>query len=198
MKHHKFLTFWDLPEFLIFLLWVILVEWKKWWSLRWKFKKITTIYFFIRRSDDLLIRFSKSIRSWNQNWIGFKFFSRCRHPNSCWCRRCDVKILNSYNIGENDKIYAAYVQEWPARKKNKIQKFKYLTAGLRKIESGWTRQIRTFGEFNFYRPEGSELAKKSASSTLDEVNSELAKKSASSTFTGQRAMNSPKNQRVHL
>ena len=36
-------------------------------------------------------------------------------------------------------------------------------------ESGWTRQIRTFGEFNFYRPEGSELAKKSASSTLDEA-----------------------------
>ena len=65
------------------------------------------------------------------------------------------------------------------------------------IESGWTRQIPTFGEFDFYRPEGSELAKKSASSTLDEVNSELAKKSASSTFTSQRAMNSPKNQRVH-
>ena len=50
------------------------------------------------------------------------------------------------------------------------------------MESGWTRQILTFGEFNFYRPEGSELAKKSASSTLDEVNSELAKKSASYTF----------------
>ena len=36
------------------------------------------------------------------------------------------------------------------------------------FESGWTRQIPTFGEFNFYRPEGGELAKKSASSSLDE------------------------------
>ena len=29
------------------------------------------------------------------------------------------------------------------------------------FESGWTRQIPTFGEFNFYRPEGVELAKNS-------------------------------------
>ena len=51
----------------------------------------------------------------------------------------------------------------------------------------------TFGEFNFYQPEGSELAKKSASSTFDEVNSELAKKSASSTFGYQGTVKSPKN-----
>ena len=43
------------------------------------------------------------------------------------------------------------------------------------FESGWTRQIPTFGEFNFYRPEGGEFAKKSASSSLDEVYDELAK-----------------------
>ena len=63
--------------------------------------------------------------------------------------------------------------------------------GLSPSESGWTGQIRTF--VVFYRPEGGELAKKSASSSKSEVNSELAKKSASYTFPTQRTMNSPKN-----
>ena len=62
--------------------------------------------------------------------------------------------------------------------------------GLSPSESGWTGQIRTF--VVFYRPEGGELAKKSASSSKSEVNSELAKKSASYTFPTQRTMNSPK------